>query len=520
MINENLLNKIPQSYWLESTGRTNYPTLNEDIDVDVLIIGGGMVGLLTAYQLKGQVAKLTIIEAERIVESTTAHTTAKITSQHGLIYHKLISKLGRNLAEQYAQANELAIGHIKEIIDENKIDCDFETQAAYIYTQDEKYLKQIQAEVEAAQSLGIQAEFVDEIPFPMEVRAGMVFKNQAQFHPRKFLLDLAQIVHKNGVQIYEKTRAIELEEGYKRYVITTDKGSRILADKVIIASQYPFYNKKSMYYGRIYVERSYILAVKAKEDYPGGMYINAEDPPRSLRSLPTEDGELILVVGENHKPGQSEDTNGHYLNLLNFAQDLFTVEAVPYRWSTQDCLTLDGIPYVGQYASDTPNLYVATGFGKWGMTNSMVSSMILSDLINEGKSPFAEVYDPSRKTIAASAKNFLIQNADVAVQLIEGKLSSTEKDVSLKPGEAIIIEIDGEKVGTFKDEEGELHLINITCTHMGCELKWNKAERSWDCPCHGSRFTYDGDIIQGPAVKPLSFDRDVNTIKKLINENF
>ncbi|MFY9613644.1 MAG: Rieske 2Fe-2S domain-containing protein, partial [Tissierellaceae bacterium] len=202
------------------------------------------------------------------------------------------------------------------------------------------------------------------------------------------------------------------------------------------------------------------------------------------------------------------------------AQDLFTVEAVPYRWSTQDCLTLDGIPYVGQYASDTPNLYVATGFGKWGMTNSMVSSMILSDLINEGKSPFAEVYDPSRKTIAASAKNFLIQNADVAVQLIEGKLSSTEKDVSLKPGEAIIIEIDGEKVGTFKDEEGELHLINITCTHMGCELKWNKAERSWDCPCHGSRFTYDGDIIQGPAVKPLSFDRDVNTIKKLINENF
>ncbi|MFY9612686.1 MAG: FAD-binding oxidoreductase, partial [Tissierellaceae bacterium] len=314
MINENLLNKIPQSYWLESTGRTNYPTLNEDIDVDVLIIGGGMVGLLTAYQLKGQVAKLTIIEAERIVESTTAHTTAKITSQHGLIYHKLISKLGRNLAEQYAQANELAIGHIKEIIDENKIDCDFETQAAYIYTQDEKYLKQIQAEVEAAQSLGIQAEFVDEIPFPMEVRAGMVFKNQAQFHPRKFLLDLAQIVHKNGVQIYEKTRAIELEEGYKRYVITTDKGSRILADKVIIASHYPFYNKKSMYYGRIYVERSYILAVKAKEDYPGGMYINAEDPPRSLRSLPSEVGELILVVGENHKPGQSEDTNGHYLN--------------------------------------------------------------------------------------------------------------------------------------------------------------------------------------------------------------
>ncbi len=154
------------------------------------------------------------------------------------------------------------------------------------------------------------------------------------------------------------------------------------------------------------------------------------------------------------------------------------------------------------------------------MTNSMVSSMILSDLINEGKSPFAEVYDPSRKTIAASAKNFLIQNADVAVQLIEGKLSSTEKDVSLKPGEAIIIEIDGEKVGTFKDEEGELHLVNITCTHMGCELKWNKAEGSWDCPCHGSRFTYDGDIIQGPAVKPLSFDRDVNTIKKLINENF
>ena len=520
MENINLFKNMPHSYWLSSTDSTNYPSLDEDLNVDIAIVGGGMVGIMTGYQLQNHGLKIAIIEAENIVQSTTAHTTAKITSQHGLIYNKIINQMGSDLAHQYARANESAIHQIKKIADENNINCDYESQSSYIYTEEKKYVEQIEKEVEAARSLGIDAGLIDRIPFPLEIKKGMVFKNQAQFHPRKFLLNLAEIINNKDVSIYEKTRAIELNKENNKYIINTDKGKKVTAEKVVIATHFPFYNKKAMYYGRIYVERSYILGIKAQEKYPGGMYINAEEPPRSLRYQPTEDGDLILVVGENHKAGQGENTNEHYEALFNFAKKLFTIKDIPYRWSTQDCFTLDGIPYVGQYTSDTPNLYIATGFGKWGMTNSVASSAILRDLIVKGESPWEEVYNPSRKTVVASTKNFVVQNANVAGQLIEGKLSSVEKDVDLKPGDAIIIEVDGDKVGAFRDEDGKLHLVNTTCTHMGCELKWNKAERSWDCPCHGSRFTYEGNIIQGPAVKPLSFDRDVNTIKKVIKEDY
>lgn len=516
----NIFKNMPQSYWILSTESTNYPSLKEDIDVDIAIVGGGIAGILSAYQLKEQGFNIAVIESENIVQSTTAHTTAKITSQHGLIYDRIINQMGRDLAHQYARANESAIQEIKNIADENNINCDYETQSAYVYTQDDNYIDKIKAEVEAAKYLGIDADLIEDIPFPFDIKLGMVFRNQAQFHPRKFLLALAEIVSRTGVSIYEKTKAIELNRENDRYIITTDMGKKLISEKVILATHYPFFNKKSMYYARLYVERSYILGIKAKEKYPGGMYINAENPPRSLRYQSTDDGELILVVGEKHKAGQGKDTNEHYKALIDFAKSVFTVEDIPYRWSAQDCFTLDGIPYVGQYASDTPNLYLATGFAKWGMTNSIASSIILKDLIVKGENPWQDIYKPSRKTIAASSKNFIVQNADVAVQLIDGKLQSTDENIKLLPGEAIIIEVDGEKVGAFKDEDERLHLVNTTCTHMGCEFKWNTAERSWDCPCHGSRFTYDGQVLHGPAVKPLNFDRDVNTIEKIINENF
>ena len=520
MNNFNIFDNIPKSYWLESTERTNYPKLDENIHVDIAIVGGGMVGILTAYQLQKHDFDIAILEAENIVESTTAHTTAKLTSQHDLIYYKIKKERGFDLALQYAEANENAIHEIKKIADENNIDCDYSLQSAYIFTQEDKYVKKLEDEVKTAKSLGIKAYLTDNIPLPIDIKSAMVFENQAQFHPRKFLIPLAEKIHNNGVKIHEKTRAIELNKKDDKYIINTSQGKTVTADIVIIASHYPFYNKKAMYYSRIYVERSYAIAIKAKEKFPGGLYINTDIPTRSLRSLPTEDGELILVVGENHKTGQGEDMNNHYKALLNFAEEVFSVENVPYKWSTQDCMTMDKIPYIGQYASDTPNLYIATGFQKWGMTTSMASSIILKDLIVTGESPWADVFNPSRKNISGSAKEFIAQNVNVAGQLLGGKISKEPEKIVIESGEGKILNIDGEKTGAYRDEEGELYFVNTTCTHMGCELNWNSAERSWDCPCHGSRFTYRGHIIQGPAVKPLTFDRDVNTIKKLLNEDF
>lgn len=516
---QNYFKKPPQSYWMASTPITNYPALNEDIKVDIVIIGGGMTGISCAYLLVNEGLKVAVIEADRILQGTTGHTTAKVTSQHGLIYNKIKNQMSEEFAKQYADANESAIRFIERISDDIAIDCDFEHQSAYVFTQQDKYVKKISDEVKTALSLGIKAEYTDRIPFDIPIKAAVRFDNQAQFHPRKYLLALAKEIIKNGGSIYEQTRAMDIEESGS-YIITTKQGKKVTAEKVIIASHYPFYNKPAMYYARIYSERSYVVAIKAKEKYPGGMYITAEEPTRSLRYQNTENGELILVIGEHHKTGQGKDTIKHYEALADYANINFTVEDIPYRWSTQDCMTLDDVPYVGHFTSKTPNMYIATGYGKWGMTNSTASAMILRDLIIHGKSPWEDVYNPSRKTIAASAKNFIVENANIAKELIEGKIWPLPDDIEIKPGEGKAIEADGQRSGAYRDEKGTLHLVNSTCTHMGCELNWNSAEKSWDCPCHGSRFTYEGEIIEGPAVSSLKTSNDVNTIDKLLNDHF
>jgi glycine/D-amino acid oxidase-like deaminating enzyme/nitrite reductase/ring-hydroxylating ferredoxin subunit len=511
--------KPPQSYWMASAPATNYPALTEDIKVDVAIIGGGIAGISSAYMLNKEGIKVAVIEADHILQGTTGHTTAKITSQHGLIYDKIKNQMSEEFAKQYADANETAIRMIERTSKDIDVDCDFTPQSAYVFTQQDKYIQKINDEVKTASDLGIKAEYIEKIPFNISIKAAIRFDNQAQFHPLKYLLALAKEITNKGSNIYEQSRVVDIEEN-SAYTITTGQGKKVTAEKVIIASHYPFYNKPGFYFTRIYTERSYVVAIKAKDKYPGGMYITAEDPGRSIRYQNTENGELILVGGEHHKTGQGEDTIKHYEALVDFSNDIFSVEDIPYRWSTQDCMTLDDVPYVGHFTSKTPNLYIATGYGKWGMTNSTASAMILKDLIIHGKSPWEDVYSPSRQAIASSAKNFIVENANVAKELVDGKITPIPDDVELKPGEGKVIKAKGQRTGAYRDEEGSLHLVNTTCTHMGCELNWNSSEKSWDCPCHGSRFSFEGKVIEGPAINPLNMHNDVNTIEKLIKDDY
>ena len=494
--------KPPQSYWMASVPPTDYPALQEDIRVDVAIIGGGMTGITTAYLLKKEGLKVAILEADRILHGTTGHTTAKITSQHGLIYHKIKKKMDIEKAQQYAQANESAIDLIESLVKEKNIDCNFHRCPAYVYTQENKYIQQIQDEVDTASNLGIRATYLEEIPLPFKVKAAMRFDNQARFHPLKYLMTLAKEVSGDGSQIYEMTRAIDIHQG-ESCVVSTKGGSKVYAEKVFVASHYPFYDGHGLYFTRLFPYRSYLLGVRIKGDFPDGMFITAEDPGRSLRSQEFEGDKLILVGGEHHKTGHGEDTGIHYKNLQNFAEQNFELLDIPYRWSTHDYTSADQVPYVGHITSDTSNIYVATGFRKWGMTNSTASAMIIKDMIVKGQSPWESVYNPSRLTIGASAGKFIAENADVAVQLVTGKLSSVPHEVEIEPGEAKVVKLEGQKVGIYKDEKGKVHTLDITCTHLRCELQWNSAERSWDCPCHGSRFTYEGEIIEGPALEPL-----------------
>lgn len=490
------------SYWLDSTPQTRFPQLEEDVKVDAAVIGGGLAGISTAWLLVQEGLKVAVIEADRICQGTTAYSTAKITSQHNLIYAQIQGQFGTELAKQYAQANEAAVRFMGETISKFSIDCDYQEQPAYVYTQQDRYVRQIQQEAETAKALGIQASYHESLDLPFQVKAAVAFEGQAQFHPRKYILALAERIEREGSYIFEQTRAVGIDEGSPK-VISTKQGHSITADHVVVASHFPFHDGLGLYFARMYPDRSYILAVRTEDKLAPGMYVTAESPGRSLRTFRLQDGEGILVAGESHKTGHGENMATHYQALGEFAGEIFTDPEILYRWSAQDYTTIDKIPYIGKIRSGAENIYVATGFRKWGISSSTVSALLIRDLIVKGESPWQEVFSPARGLKLGSVGQLVQQNLHVANLLISGKLQRPVPAEEVQSGEGKVIQVDGHKVGAYRDEEGKLHLVDITCTHLGCELKWNNGEKSWDCPCHGSRFTYEGDVLEGPAIEPL-----------------
>ncbi|MGO5074830.1 FAD-dependent oxidoreductase [Clostridium sporogenes] len=501
-----------KSYWLDSTPETDYPVLNEDITVDITVIGAGIVGITTSLLLKKEGFKVALIDADRICQGTTGHTTAKITSQHHLIYDKLINEMGKEKAQKYADANEFAINFIEDMVNKYSIDCDFHRLPAYIYTEDEQFVSSIKKETEAALNLGLKAKFLNETPLPFPVKGALCFENQAQFHPRKYLLDLATKIPGDGSHIFENTKIVGVNSG-DSCVCTTGDGKKISSAKIIIASHFPCYDAFGLYFTRLSPRKSYVLAMESKEDFPEGIFINAEEPGRSLRCQNYKNGRIVLVGGDGHKTAHGETPLTHYKNLKSFAEKTLDIKNILYYWSTQDYMTLDGVPYIGNLTSSTKDIHVATGFGEWGMTNGTAAAILLKDLIIDKENPWSDLYNPSRPMYSSSFKNLFTINIDVAKELIKGKLQGAPNTLELHNDEGKVVTIDGRKYGAYKDNTGNIHLVDNTCTHLGCELKWNDAEKSWDCPCHGSRFSYEGDIIEGPAVHKLNhFKENPNRI--------
>jgi glycine/D-amino acid oxidase-like deaminating enzyme/nitrite reductase/ring-hydroxylating ferredoxin subunit len=506
----NELNNISQgideylkSYWITSTSKTNYPQLNDDINVDVTIVGGGIVGITAGYLLKKNGVKVAILESSHILQGATGFTTAKITSQHHLIYDKIINLMGTTLAKQYADANESSIGFIENMINELNIDCDFQRLPAYMYTKEQKYIQAIEKETNAALKLGIKAKCVDKLPIDLSIGSALIFENQAQFHPRKYLLPIAEKIPGDGSYIFENTEVVEIEKGNPAAAIT-NTGKKVTASNIIIASHFPCYDGLGLYLTRLRPQRSYVIATTIKEKFPNAMFINAENPGRSLRFQYDGPNQLVLVGGEGHKTAHGDNFDQHYETLQEFAQSTFNVTNILSKWSTQDYMTLDSVPYIGNLTSKIENIYVATGFGEWGMTNGTAAARLLTDKILGIDNPWEEIFDPSRPFTGTAYKNLFIENFDVAKELIISKLKSGEHQINLECGEGKVVELDGSKYGAYKDDDGSLHIVDITCTHVGCELKWNDAEKSWDCACHGSRFSYDGEILEGPATHKLN----------------
>lgn len=497
--------KFPESYWVESSpGLTSYPTLEQSIEADVAVVGGGISGITTAYLLAKEGLSVVLIEAGRLLNGTTAHTTAKITAQHDLIYDELIHQEGEEKASLYYKANHDALQFMKQTIEQNKIDCGFSVQDAYVYTNSDDYINKLEQEMSAYASLGIPGAYVEQTPMQIPAKAAVIMHNQAQFHPLQYLSALTLKFVEAGGKIYENTTAVDVEPGTHPEVITS-KGHRIACKHVVSCTHFPFYDGLGFYFARMHADRSYVLGVHVENKCPEGMYLSAEDPKRSIRYAETaKHGKLLLIGGQSHKTGQGICTINHYEELRKFAETHFQMKEIAYRWSAQDLVTGDKIPYIGRITASSPNVYLATGFRKWGMTNSTAAALLIRDLIMEKDSAYEELYAPSRSIGLGTIKNLIVDNADVAKHLIAGKLEMVHKHPEdLAPDEGSVVKLHGKRAGAYKDSEGKLFLVDTTCTHMGCEVEWNNGDRTWDCPCHGSRFSVSGEVVEGPAEKPL-----------------
>ena len=430
---------MTNSLWKETASMPSFPTQQGSARTDVLIIGGGIAGILCAHMLAQAGMEYILVEEREICSGITENTTAKITAQHGMVFDKLLHRFGQEHTACYLQANLEAVEQYRKLCQD--IDCSFQEQNSFVYSTDEEELQQ---EMDALQKLSYTAQFIREIPLPIECAGAVGFSGQAQFHPLRFLGQIAK-----DLNIREHTVVREL-----RGCTAVTNGGRIKADRIVVATHFPFLNKHGAYFLKLYQQRSYVLALEQAQKLDG-MYIGSRKNSLSFRSY----DDLLLLGGGGHRTGK---TGGNWAELKNFAQLHYPGAAARCQWATQDCMTLDGLPYIGRYGSGTKGLYVTTGFNKWGMTNAMAGAILLRDLLQGKENPYADVVSPSRSMLRP--------------QLL---------------------------VNGFEATGNLLRFSKKRCSHLGCALQWNPQERSWDCPCHGSRFDSDGHRLNNPATGDL-----------------
>ena len=488
------------SLWLETAERPERERLMEDIRVDVAVLGGGITGVTTALLLAREGADVALLEARRIGSGATGYTTAKLSSLHGLTYAGLVESQGEELARLYGEANQAGIEAIASFVSELEIDCDLRRKANLTYAEPRGSLAPIEAEVEAAQRLGLPSSFVAETDLPFPIGGAVEFADQAEFHPVKYLGGLAAALEGAGGRVFEGTRAVSVEEGSPCRV-ETDVGPSVTAEQVVVATHLPFLDR-GLYFARSHPERSYVVTAPI-DDGPSAMYLSTESPAHSIRVHELGAGRrMLLVGGESHKTGQG-DAGERFGRLLDYMRERFGIDAAELHWGTQDHMPADGVPFVGPLHPRARGLYVATGFKKWGLAMGTSAARLLADLVGGKDNPWTRLFDPSRVRLRSSASSLAKENANVGFHFFADRLRVAGGAEGLAPGEGKVV---GHPLGqraVCRDRDGTLHSLSARCTHLGCIVNWNAAERTWDCPCHGSRFAADGGVVSGPAVDPL-----------------
>lgn len=479
-----------ESIWQATSSLPHFSPLAGDLQKDVVVVGGGIAGLLTAARLRQAGLDTAVLERETIASGVTAGTTAKITSQHGLIYDKLIRLYGRERALQYAHANQRAIERFWELAAELGARCGLEEADNYVYSTASG--SKTRREAAAAQSLGIPASLVTKTELPFPVTNAVRFARQAQFHPLQFLAALAK-----DMEIYEHTMATAVGRGE----VLTPCGT-VRAKAVVLATHFPIINVPGFFFMRMHQERSYVLALEHAAPVRG-MWIGEENNSLSFRDA---EG-CLLLGGAGTRTGKNKE-GGNFERLLQSAEVFYPGCKVKYRWAAQDCMPMDGIPYIGPISEKWPEVYVATGFQKWGMTSSMAAAEILTDLICGRENRDAPVFTPQRCHIFASAPKLALDGAQTVYSIAKEKLEIPRETLFEIPnGTAAVVKVEGEKVGVYKTPDGGAYFVTVRCPHLGCRLEWNPAELSWDCPCHGSRFDYTGRLLNDPAQTGIEVDK-------------
>jgi glycine/D-amino acid oxidase-like deaminating enzyme/nitrite reductase/ring-hydroxylating ferredoxin subunit len=492
------------SHWIVSTDTTDYPSLVGDIEVDVAVVGAGIAGISAAWELAEAGRSVALVDSGRVAGSTSGYTTAKLTAQHTLKYAELRSKFGAGAAAAYAQSQQAAVDHVGATAARLGIDCEWEPRSAYTYAESPAMVDQVLAEAEAARAAGLEASFVTETGLPYRVAGAVRVDGQAQFHPRKYLLGLVERLVAAGHQVFERARVTSLDEG-SPCILGTPRG-KVRARDVIVATHYPIFDRALMF-PRLEMTRELVVTTPIDpERDPDGMYITPEQGTRSVRTAPYGDGRLLIITGEKFRPGESSDVVARFRTLAEWTRERFGAVEFAHCWAAQDNQTLDHLPYIGRLHPAAKHVWVATGFGAWGMSNGVLSGLLLRALVCGDESPWSSLYEPARIKPMAQIPTLVKANATVARHFVGDRLSSGEVSSmdELARGQGAVVRVNGRRTAAYRDDNDRLHAVSATCTHLGCLVSFDDAERCWACPCHGSRFDVDGRVLHGPAVRPLA----------------
>jgi glycine/D-amino acid oxidase-like deaminating enzyme/nitrite reductase/ring-hydroxylating ferredoxin subunit len=484
-----------ESLWLDGRAASSSSVPGTERAFDVLVLGGGITGLTTALLLKQHGARVAVVEAGRIGTGVTGNSTAKVTALQGTMLSTITRTRGADIAAAYAEHSLVAVEMVANLVAELGIDCDLQRRTAYTVAQHDRELSAVEQETDAARAAGLPVHATRETDLPIDVEGAVRLDRQLELHPLSYARGLAAAIDSDGSRVFEQTRALSVEEGRPVRVMTTH--GELSGERVVVATHYPIWDR-GLYFARLEAMRSYCIAARVRGEPSRSMSITAGSPTWSFRSA----GDLMIVCGQGHPAGARNTGPDRFTALEDYARRHWDVIEITHRWSAQDAVPYDRTPMIGTYTPVTSRMFVATGFSKWGLSSGTMSAMLLAAQIAGEKVP-TEVFNPHRlslRTLPTLAR----MNMKVAVDIVGDRLLPGQGPAQqTAPGQARVVRSGTERTGVYRDEDGELHAVSLRCTHLGCLVRFNGAERSWDCPCHGSRFDVDGAVLEGPAVHPL-----------------